>query len=73
MEVLSKLLKYCFRFGPQGLDSGLLLAAIENDIEIGETLEAKAYVKKLLADRNLRISLYPIVAKLLPSKLLAEV
>lgn len=73
VTILSILLKLCFRFGPDGMDSGLFLSALEHQIPVNEgSPDLIAYIKRLRNNRALRLNLYPILRELLSEEVLND-
>ena len=66
---LSALIRGCFRFGPDGMDCGVLLAALDYELKLDAgSVDAQAYEKRLQDKRDLRMSLFPILKELLPDE-----
>lgn len=64
-NVVAMLLEQCFRHGPRELDLGVLICAREHGLtrQPDATLVSN-YVKKIEANRELRLPLLPLILKL---------
>jgi hypothetical protein len=64
-EICGVLLKQCMQFGPRGLDAAVLVSASRYGLagQVGSTL-ADNYVRRVDADRILRLSLLPLLGAL---------